>query len=124
MQPVLVRTPRAALAGLVGACVPTALLYTDGFWNLQLAVVLGAVSGVAGWLLYRHRETMRERSGWPQPAFAVVVAGVPLFGMHGDLGIAPDLRIALWWLFFSSGIALWGIGCEMGAARSSGRGGE
>lgn len=112
------RTPQA-LAGLVGACVPTALLYTDGFFNLQLALVLGAVSGVAGWLLYRHHEMMRERSGWSQLVFAVVVTGVPLFGVHGDLGIAPNLRVALWWLFFGSGIALWGIGCEMGTARSS-----
>lgn len=112
------------MTGVVGACVPPVLLYTDGFWDVQLAVVLGAVSGVAGWLLYRHHETMRERSGWPPLAFVVVVTGVPLFGVHGSLGIAPDLRIALWWLFFGSGIALWGIGCEMGTTQSSRRGGK
>lgn len=114
-------TQRAVLAGSIGACVPTALLYADGFWNIQLAVVLSAVSGVAGWLLYRHHETLGESERWPHLVFVVVLVGVPPFGMHGKLGMAPDLRIALWWLFFSSGIALWGIGCEMGTARSSRR---
>lgn len=109
----------AVLAGLIGACVFGRC--TPMVLDVQLAVVLGAVSGVAGWLLYRHHETMRERSGWPQLAFVGVVTGAPLFGIHGALGIAFDPRIALWWLFFGSGIALWGIGCEMGTARSSRR---
>ncbi len=104
---------RGALAGVVAAAVPTVIQYLDGFWNLQLITVTAAVYAVAGCLLYRHRDVIRRRnSGLVSVLLPALLIGVPMFGVHADLPISSDLRLALWWLFLGFGLAFWGVGLE------------
>lgn len=104
---------RGALVGTVAAAVPAVIQYVDGFWNLRLAAVTAALYLIAGYLLYRHRDVIRQQnSGLVSALLSALLIGVPMLGVHADLPIPSDLRLALWWLFLGFGLAFWGVGLE------------
>lgn len=92
---------REVLVAIVCACLLPALIYTDGHRDRQLLGVIAVTSGVAGWLLYRHLDTLRTQSNSTSLLFAVLIVGVPPFGIHAELPLSSDLRLALWWLFLT-----------------------
>ena len=101
------------LAAVIGACFPTTILYADGFWNLQLAGMIGVVCALAGLFLSRHSQTWKQASPKLSTLFVCFLVGVPQFGIHADLPISSDLRVAIWMLIVGTGVAIWGLGVEM-----------
>jgi hypothetical protein len=103
----------APAIGLVIGIFPTLLLYIDGFWNPQLGLILGITWAVAGWLYVRNWNVWRQSGDLWYCVFLAVVAGSSFFGVHAELPIAEDLRIALGMLVLGVGAAALGIGAEL-----------
>ncbi len=110
---------RNALAGALGVCVPTAILYIDGYWNVQLAVLIAAVWGLAGWSLSRYVSVWKQMDTKTSILIVFLFVAVPQFGIHADLPIPADLRIALWYLFMGAGLSFWGLGVKTASKTSS-----
>ena len=99
--------------GIVAGLIPTSIVYLDGFWDLQLMVVLGLTWAIAGWLMARNWGTMRKAQDRWQVLLVVLVFGVAMFGVHAELPISGDLWDVLRLLILGG---IWGsaaLGIEM-----------
>lgn len=105
--------PIAPAIGLIMGVFPTALLYIDGYWDPQLGIILGIVWAVAAWLYVRNWNIWRQSGNLWYSVFIAVVAGASFFGVHTDLPLSEDLRIALGMLVLGVGTAALGIGTEI-----------
>lgn len=85
-------------------------LYIDGYWNVQLAVLIAAVWGLTGWSLSRYVSVWKQMDTKTSILMVFPFVAVPQFGIHADLPIPSNLRIALWYLFMSAGLSFWGLG--------------
>lgn len=99
--------------GIVVALIPTSVLYLDGFWDLQLMVVIGLTWAIAGWLMARNRRTMRKAQDRWQVLLVVLVFGVAMFGVHAELPISGNLWDALRLLILGGIWASAALGIEM-----------
>ncbi|MFC5974007.1 hypothetical protein ACFPYI_22025 [Halomarina salina] len=95
-----------AVGGFAGVAV-AGITYVDGVESLQLVVCLGLVWAFAGWSLTRNRRLLRDADALPSVLYALLVVGVPFFGVHADLALS-GLREPL--MFLTMGVAAAGIG--------------
>jgi hypothetical protein len=113
----------AALVGVVLGSLPVAVLYVDGYWDVQLAAVIWGVYALAGWLAGRRWDVWNEGKNKWAGLLPLVLIGGSQFGVHMDLPIAEKLTIALWFLVLGVGLASAAIGVEM-AGTTDGRASE
>jgi Flp pilus assembly protein TadB len=99
-------TKSLAVGGFAGVAV-AGITYVEGLESLQLVVCLGLVWALAGWSLTRNRRLLRNADALPAVLYALLVIGVPMFGVHADLALG-DLREPL--VFLTMGVAAAGIG--------------
>ncbi|MFH5797870.1 hypothetical protein [Haladaptatus sp. CMAA 1911] len=103
----------AALVGVILGSLPVAVLYADGYWDVQLAAVIWGVYALTGWLIGRRWDVWSERRNkWAGLLPIVLIVGSQ-FGVHMDLPISEKLTIALWFLVFGVGLASAAIGVEI-----------
>jgi predicted membrane channel-forming protein YqfA (hemolysin III family) len=107
------RTGVAPAIGLIIGTIVTLMFYIDGFWNPQLILITGSTWAVAGWFYVRNWNVWRQSGDLWYSVFIAVVAGSSFFGVHADLPIPEDLRIALGVLVLGVGTAALGIGAEI-----------
>ncbi len=103
---------RSIIAGCASACISYIILYINGFWDIQFITITVILFLLSGWLFHRRYSTWNNPNKWSL-LLIILLIGVPLFGINAGLPLPSDLRIALWYLFIGSGIAIWGIGVEM-----------
>lgn len=110
---------RAPIAvGLVlGVAVPS-VVYADGYWDPQLMAVLGLTWTVSGWLMARNWRTMREAPERWGALYALLVIGVPQFGIHADLPLSGDLWDVLRLLVIGGLAGAVALGIEMARPES------
>ncbi len=104
---------RNVFSGAIGMCVPTAILYLDGYWNVQLVVLIAAMWGIGGWSLSQHVSVWEQMDNKAGILTVFLLVAVPPLGIHAHLPISADLRIALWYLFAGAGLSFWGLGIQM-----------
>lgn len=103
----------AALVGVILGSLPVAVLYADGYWDVQLAAVIWGIYALTGWLILRQRDVWRTRGNRWSALLVVVAMGGSQFGVHMDLPISESLIIALWFLVLGVAFASAAIGVEM-----------
>ncbi|ODR83232.1 hypothetical protein BG842_13110 [Haladaptatus sp. W1] len=102
-----------ALVGVILGSLPVAVLYADGYWNVQLAAVIWGTYALGGWLMLRQEDIWRTRGNRWSALLVVVAMGASQFGVHMDLPISEKLTIALWFLALGVAFAAAAIGVEM-----------
>lgn len=102
----MIRPKSLAVGGLAGVAVP-GVNYVEGLESVQLLVCLGVVWAIAGWSLTQNRRTLRRSDTVHQLLFALLVVGIPTFGIHADLPLG-EFRLPL--MFLAMGVAAAGIG--------------
>ncbi|WP_423745538.1 hypothetical protein V5735_06090 (plasmid) [Haladaptatus sp. SPP-AMP-3] len=113
----------AALVGVIPGFLPVAVLYADGYWDVQLAGVIWGIYALGGWLILRREDIWRTRGNRWSALLVVVAMGGSQFGVHMDLPISEKLTIALWFLVLGVAFAAAAIGVEM-AETTGGRASE
>ncbi|EFW90758.1 hypothetical protein ZOD2009_16468 [Haladaptatus paucihalophilus DX253] len=103
----------AALAGVILGSLPVAVLYADGYWDVQLAAVIWGIYALGGWLILRQEDIWRTGGNRWSALLVVVAMGGSQFGVHMDLPISERLTIALWFLVLGVAFAAAAIGVEM-----------
>ncbi|WP_122089381.1 hypothetical protein [Halalkalicoccus subterraneus] len=104
----------ALTGGLVIGIIPPFVLSLDGFWDPWLVFFVWVSFTIAGWLLVRRRAVLRGGDRRWNTLFVLLIVGGSQFGIHMNLPIDSDLRIALWFLVMGIGLAAMLIGVEIG----------
>ncbi|WP_231184340.1 hypothetical protein [Haladaptatus sp. DYF46] len=103
----------AALAGVILGSLPVAVLYVDGYWDVQLAAVIWGVYALLGWLILRQGDIWRTRGDRWNALLVIVAMGGSQFGVHMNLPMSGKLTIALWFLVLGVAFTAAAIGVEM-----------
>ncbi|ELZ82597.1 hypothetical protein C453_15968 [Haloferax elongans ATCC BAA-1513] len=103
---------KALSVGVIAGIFASGVYYLDGSWDAQLLLFLGLTWGMAGWLVARNLSSLENPNTVPQILLALLVTGVPLFGIHSDLPLG-SLRSPLGLLVMGVAVAGIGLGAEM-----------